>query len=212
MNGLLLANKIKELRLERAWSQAQLAVVASLSLRTVQRVELNGKCSKESLLSLASAFDIDVRELTDLVPYTGNTISIFGYNLPTFWLDTNRSLLIGIIVMTPAVCFVSSNILKYVFGISFFTDPLEVFYSNTDILKVFNFISPIIFLGGLSLAFLLNIMVLLKINVSIKNGKIHSAFSITPRTANLIIVITCMLFIGTLLVYAIGENFMIRYH
>lgn len=209
---MLLANKIKELRLERAWSQAQLAVVASLSLRTVQRVELTGKCSKESLLSIASAFDIDVRELTDLVPFTGNAISIFGYNLPTFWLDTNRSLLIGIIVMMPAVYFVLANILKYVFGITFLAEPLEVFYLNTDILKVFNLISPIIFLGGLGLAFLLNIIVLLQINVSIKNGKIHSAFSITPGIANLIIVIACMLFIGTLLVYAIGENFMIRYH
>ena len=212
MNSMLLANKIKELRLERAWSQVQLAVVASLSLRTVQRVELSGKCSKESLLSLASAFDIDVKELTDLLPNKVSTISILGYNLSTSWLNTNRSLLIGLIVMMPAVYFVSANILKYGFGFSFLAEPLEVFYLNQNILKVFNFISPIIFLGGLSLAFLLNIMVLLKINVSIKNGKIHSAFSITPRTANLIIVITCMLFIGTLLVYAIGENFMIRYH
>ncbi|MEJ2193672.1 MAG: helix-turn-helix transcriptional regulator [Ignavibacteriaceae bacterium] len=212
MNGMLLANKIKELRLERSWSQSQLAVVASLSLRTVQRVELSGKCSKESLLSLASAFDIDVRELTDLIPNTGSMISILGYNLSTSWLDSNRSVLIGIIIMMPAVYFVSANILKYGFGISFLAEPLDVFYLNTDILKIFNFISPIIFLGGLALAFLLNIMVLLSINVSIKSGKIHSTISITPKIANLIIVITCMLFTVTLLFYVIGENFMIRYH
>jgi transcriptional regulator with XRE-family HTH domain len=212
MNGMLLANKIKELRLERSWSQSQLAVVASLSLRTVQRVELSGKCSKESLLSLASAFDIDVRELTDLIPNTGSMISILGYNLPTSWLDSNRTVLIGIIIMMPAVYFVSANILKYGFGISFLAEPLDVFYLNTDILKIFNFISPIIFLGGLALAFLLNIMVLLSINVSMKSGRIHSAISITPKIANLIIVITCMLFTVTLLFYVIGENFMIRYH
>ena len=212
MNSMLLANKIKELRLERAWSQVQLAVVASLSLRTVQRVELSGKCSKESLLSLASAFDIDVKELTDLLPNKVSTISILGYNLSTSWLNTNRSLLIGLIVMMPAVYFVSANILKYGFGLSFLAEPLEVFYLDAEILKVFNLISPIIFLGGLSLAFLLNIMVMLSINISISSGKIHSTFSITPRIANLIIVFTCMLFIGTLLAYAIGENFMIRYH
>ena len=212
MNSMLLANKIKELRLERAWSQVQLAVVASLSLRTVQRVELSGKCSKESLLSLASAFDIDVKELTDLLPNKVSTISILGYNFSTSWLNTNRSLLIGLIVMMPAVYFVSANILKYGFGLSFLAEPLEVFYLDAEILKVFNLISPIIFLGGLSLAFLLNIIVMLSINISISSGKIHSTFSITPRIANLIIVFACMLFIGTLLVYAFGENFMIRYH
>ena len=207
-----LANKIRDLRLERAWSQAQLATVASLSIRTIQRVELSGKCSKESLLSLASAFDIDVKELTDLIPDTGNKISIFGYCLPTAWLNTNRSLFIGLFVMLPAVYFVSADVLKYMFGISFLAEPLDMFYLNADTLKVFNFVSPIIFLGGLALAFLLNVIVMVSINVSIKKGRIHSVFSITPKAANLIIVVSSMIFLGTLLAYAIVENLMIRYH
>ncbi len=210
MNEMPLENKIKELRLQRAWSQAQLAAVASLSIRTIQRVEMNGRCSKETLLSLASAFDIDVRELTNLIPIKFNNISIFGYNLPTTWLNTNRSLSIGILVMSPAVYFVLANILKYGFGISFFAAPLDLLYVNTAILKVFNFVSPIIFLGGLAMAILLNVLVLLTFNVSIKKGRIHSAFSITPKAANLIIVITSMIFLGTLLAYSIVENLIIR--
>ena len=60
MNQIQLAEKIRKLRNEKAWSQAQLAEVASLNIRTVQRVELNGNCSQETLLALASAFDIEV--------------------------------------------------------------------------------------------------------------------------------------------------------
>ena len=212
MNGMSLANRIKELRSERAWSQAQLAAIASLSIRTIQRVETSGKCSKESLLSLASAFDIDVKELTILIPYTDNEISIFGYNMPTAWLNTNRSLLIGIFVMLPAVYFVSANILKYGFGIPFLAEPLEIFYLNADALKVFNVISPIIFIGGLTLAFLLNFITMFSFNISMKGGRIHSSFSITPKLANLLVVITSTLYIGTILAYIIGENLMIRYH
>lgn len=212
MNGMSLANRIKELRSERVWSQAQLAAIASLSIRTIQRVETSGKCSKESLLSLASAFDIDVKELTILIPYTDNEISIFGYNMPTAWLNTNRSLLIGIFVMLPAVYFISANILKYGFRIPFLAEPLEMFYLNTDTLKVFNVISPIIFIGGLTLAFLLNFITMLSFNIFMKGGRIHSSFSITPKLANLLVVITSTLYIGTILAYIIGENLMIRYH
>lgn len=58
------AKLVKKLRTERAWSQSQLAEVASISSRTVQRVEKDGTASFETLMSIASAFDIDVKELT----------------------------------------------------------------------------------------------------------------------------------------------------
>ena len=56
MKSLLLAEKIKALRLERAWSQAKLSEISSLSIRTIQRIELDGRCSQETLLAIASAF------------------------------------------------------------------------------------------------------------------------------------------------------------
>jgi len=62
-----LARHIRQLRMEHSWSQAQLAEISNLSLRTVQRVERDGICSPESLLSLAAAFEIDVKEFTRFV-------------------------------------------------------------------------------------------------------------------------------------------------
>ena len=129
MNGMSLANRIKELRSERACSQAQLAANASLSIRTIQRVEMSGKCSFECIYSQSISF------------------------------------------------YFSKNIFR-----------------------------------GLSLAFLINFITMFSFNISMKDGRIHSSFSLTPKAVNLMVAIFSLIFIGTLPVYAIGENLMIRYH
>ncbi|GAA5112655.1 helix-turn-helix domain-containing protein [Orbus sasakiae] len=56
-------NKVKKLRLERAWSQEQLAQLSSLSVRTIQRVENNEVPSLETLSALASVFNVSVSDL-----------------------------------------------------------------------------------------------------------------------------------------------------
>ena len=61
----LSAKTIKHLRAERAWSQEQLAEIADVSLRTIQRVEADGSASRETRMALAAAFDIDIRDLAE---------------------------------------------------------------------------------------------------------------------------------------------------
>jgi len=56
-------NRIKQLRISRAWSQEQLAELSSLSVRTVQRIENGEQASLETLGAIAAAFDIKVAEL-----------------------------------------------------------------------------------------------------------------------------------------------------
>jgi len=55
--------KIIILRRERGWSQEKLAAIASVSERTIQRVEADGNCSLDTKMALASAFDISPVEL-----------------------------------------------------------------------------------------------------------------------------------------------------
>lgn len=57
-------NKVKQLRLEKAWSQEQLAELSALSTRTIQRIENNETPSLETLGALASVFNVSVSELT----------------------------------------------------------------------------------------------------------------------------------------------------
>jgi transcriptional regulator with XRE-family HTH domain len=54
---------IQKLRLQRGWSQQQLADFSGLSVRTVQRIESGQKATAESLKSLAAVFEVEFQEL-----------------------------------------------------------------------------------------------------------------------------------------------------
>jgi transcriptional regulator with XRE-family HTH domain len=56
---------IQKLRLQRGWSQQQLADLSGLSVRTVQRIEQGQVASSESLKSLAAVFEIDFSTLQE---------------------------------------------------------------------------------------------------------------------------------------------------
>ncbi len=56
---------IKQLRTERGWTQQQLAEICAISLRTVQRVELQGLGSLETCKALATAFSIERAQLLE---------------------------------------------------------------------------------------------------------------------------------------------------
>ena len=51
---------IKKARLERHWSQEQVAEMSGLSVRTIQRIESGEKAGLESLKALAAVFEINL--------------------------------------------------------------------------------------------------------------------------------------------------------
>jgi len=64
---------IQKLRLQRGWSQEQLAELSGLSVRTIQRLERGQPASVESLKALGAAFEIDFSALKE--PEMNTTIS-----------------------------------------------------------------------------------------------------------------------------------------
>ena len=56
---------LKQLRLQKAWSQTQLAKVSGLSLRTIQRLEKTGTASLESVKAVASVYEVDTSYLQE---------------------------------------------------------------------------------------------------------------------------------------------------
>ncbi|MGC4079803.1 MAG: helix-turn-helix domain-containing protein [Rubrivivax sp.] len=54
---------VQKLRIQRGWSQEQLAELSGLSVRTIQRIERGQPASAETLKSLASVFEIDFSAL-----------------------------------------------------------------------------------------------------------------------------------------------------
>lgn len=55
--------RIRPLRLEKGWSQEQLATIAGLSTRTVQRIENGEQASLETLTAIAAALGVQVSDL-----------------------------------------------------------------------------------------------------------------------------------------------------
>lgn len=58
---------IKELRIQKGWSQEYLAQITNLSTRTIQRIEKENKASIESTNALAQAFKLEINELKDIL-------------------------------------------------------------------------------------------------------------------------------------------------
>lgn len=56
--------KIRRWREERSWSQEHLAETAGVSLRTIQRIENGEGGSRDSVMALAAAFNVDALALT----------------------------------------------------------------------------------------------------------------------------------------------------
>lgn len=56
---------IADRRIEKAWSQEDLADISGLSVRTIQRAETGGKLGLESLKALAAVFETDVSTLIE---------------------------------------------------------------------------------------------------------------------------------------------------
>ena len=54
---------VRRARLQRGWTQQQLAEVADLSLRTVQRVENQSVASNETVSALCAVLEIERRQL-----------------------------------------------------------------------------------------------------------------------------------------------------
>jgi transcriptional regulator with XRE-family HTH domain len=56
---------VQKLRLQKGWSQEQLAALSGLSVRTIQRIENGQSASVESLKALGAVFDTDFANLRE---------------------------------------------------------------------------------------------------------------------------------------------------
>lgn len=190
-----IAHKVKLLRQQKAWSQSHLAEAAGVSIRTIQRLEKNGECSKETLLSIAAAFDVDVEEFTVLmkseqnqtIPFATSSLSGINQKERGLWFylrnrfsDKKRvwqrlmAISGGLLLILP-VTFFLTGIIKYTLAFDGFPFPFEIFYSTEFIKGLWNIVSPIIFLGSLVLAFGLNLFPFLDFDLTNKDASLISS-------------------------------------
>ncbi|MCF2948545.1 helix-turn-helix domain-containing protein [Paraglaciecola aquimarina] len=75
---------IKQLRIDRNWTQQHLADACDISLRTVQRIEKFGNASTESVMSLCAVFEInkqDICTVPKVKPQQLETVTVKSYFL-----------------------------------------------------------------------------------------------------------------------------------
>jgi transcriptional regulator with XRE-family HTH domain len=64
---------VRKLRMQRGWSQEQLAQFSGLSVRTIQRIEGGKTAGLESLKSLAAVFEVNIQDIQQEMVMSTNT-------------------------------------------------------------------------------------------------------------------------------------------
>jgi hypothetical protein len=116
----------------------------------------------------------------------------------------------GLALLSAPLFFVAASLLMYELGIGSLFDPLEVFLSDPQRLRIFNLVSPVVFLGGLSLALALNAYAVLQLNVGREDGAVVGTVRLEARFWNIAVMAVSLLLLVTLLGYFFAENFVYR--
>jgi hypothetical protein len=116
----------------------------------------------------------------------------------------------GLALLSAPLFFVAASLLMYELGIGSLFDPLEVFLSDPQRLRIFNLVSPVVFLGGLSLALALNAYAVLQLNVGREDGAVVGTVRLEARFWNIAVMAVRLLLLVTLLGYFFAENFVYR--
>lgn len=198
---------IKSLRKTNAWSQAHLAEIAGVSVRTIQRLERTGQCADETLLAIAAALEVDVTVLTETL---GTGSEPASTKLRYLWpkVEASQAGRWGLVLLFPGTLFTLSNILKYELGFPQLYDALAAFGAWTGLAEVTPVLtSPVLLLGTLGAALVLNVIA--QVNIvwgKAERGVRLSEVVVDGRVLNLSIVIGALLVLGMLLGYATMEN------
>lgn len=207
MNG----STIKTLRKAKAWSQAHLAEVAGVSVRTIQRLEQTGNGADETLLSVAAALDVDVHRLTIVppqpMPVPHAPKAAVAHPL---WQDIppKQAFRWGLLLLTPSTLFSLSNILKYELDWPHLYDTVVGLGEATGLAHLTGFLlHPAFLLGSAFLASLIALMSQLHITgEDTENGFTIKGVRFSFHHLSTLILLGSILVLGLMLGYAAIEN------
>lgn len=106
--------------------------------------------------------------------------------------------LVGAVLLLPALLFVSASVLKFQLGAPFLYDTFEGVIRTID--------SPVVIVGGLVAAALLNLWPTLRLSLKREPEAVVGTVTVRPYWSNLAVVGTSVLFLGIILAYLVVEN------
>ena len=122
-----------------------------------------------------------------------------------------RSAGVGLVLLLAPLFFVAASLLKHGLGVGFLFDPLEGFLAEPGRRHVFNLVSPVVFLGGLILALVLNVWSILRLDFGREDGVLVGTVRVEPGLLNIAVAVVSLLLLGTLFGYVFLETFAYRY-
>lgn len=119
-----------------------------------------------------------------------------------FFFEKRKTLAaIGFVSSVPALFFCTFAMLVAYVGLESLNPVLEKYFSFLD--------SPVILLGGLTLAFLLNLLPIVRVEIRPDLGEVTGALMLKNRIQNIAVVVLSTCLLGLLLTYAFVENFQV---
>ena len=123
-----------------------------------------------------------------------------------------RAAMWGLLLAAPAGLFLLANVLNEL-GIGLLYAPIDALISGPQRQQIFNLVSPVVFLGGIAAALLLNFLAIAQLDLRWEQKRLVSTVTIEPRTLNVVLILAVGLMLTMLVVYAFVENFaIIRTH
>jgi hypothetical protein len=120
----------------------------------------------------------------------------------------SRAALIGLILLAPCALFLLANVLNEL-GIGFLYAMIDPWISGPAQHRIFNVLSPIVFLGGIAVALAVNVLAIARVEMRSEPDRFVSTLVIERRTPNVAMILTGGLMLATLVGYTFVENFAI---
>jgi hypothetical protein len=120
-------------------------------------------------------------------------------------LHNKSSLWVSLIALIPALLLVIPGIMRSGLGYLGPNDALDTMFAKAPALQIL--LSPIVLLGGLLLAFILNLTPAIKLRFEHQPEGLTSVITFKPVILHWIFVGISLLIVGIILVYAFFENF-----
>lgn len=203
----MLGHTIRTLREEKGWSQAHLAQASCVNIRTIQRLEAGDACSRETLLAIAGALDVDARALIAQMPNGHDTARATPREEARPWPNANRAAAVAALAATPSLLFVGINLLRQLVGISWPYDALASAGAAIMSFETFNALSPFVFFGGTMVAVLLCLAAQLRPRGSFEGGVLSvRGIEVRPSAPPAVVMLLALGSAGALFLYAVAEG------
>lgn len=140
-------------------------------------------------------------------PMFARIVSAAAWTCRAATLPPRRAVLVSLLLSAPATLFLTAVLLQEAFGIGTLMAPVETIMATPSWRDAFNIVTPMIFLGGLTLGVILNALAIGRLDLGWRERRLVSTLAVEPRVSNVAFIGAATLMLAVFVGYAFVENF-----